>query len=181
LKQSWAELRPDAQKKGSLKITEGDRAAVRAAEDQKPKMSQRAKDALRDMNEHAKEDRLAEERFIAAFERLPQNVPAMRYVLRKVFPECGDQCALTRMAMKLIACLASGLRPACVHDVAFLAELTAAEFEMSEAAFEAELAKHSAKRYRPKISTAKRCRPSRMARLRVWHHENTHPQPLCFQ
>jgi len=142
-----------------MKITAADRAAV-AASNTKSKMSDAAKTKLRCIDEHDKINQRAEEQFVAAFQQLPKDVPAMRHVLRRIFPfigalhvrehrsDFGDEYSITRMAQKLLAGLTSGLCPQRVIDVALLAELTPDELRMTDDAFEKELAIHAGMRHR---------------------------------
>jgi len=142
-----------------MKITAEDRAAV-ANRKTKPKMSDAAKAKLRNISEHDKIDQQAEQNFSEAFQRLPRDVPAMRYVLRKILPTIGalairehksgrgDEYNIMRMAQKLLAGVTSGLRPQRVIDVVLLAELTPDELRMTDDAFEKELAIHAIMRHR---------------------------------
>lgn len=178
-----------------MKITEADRQAVRVQRAVKHKMTEQAKAALRGRSEHERINKEAGEKFLAAFDKLPKEVPAMRYVLRKIFssafeaqtleviwhgddyelrvvPKPGEPVPhLTRMAQKLLASLESGLRPApesATSDIVFLATLTPAEERMTEKQFEAELRIHAEMKHKNKLSTGKRQRASRKAKELVW-------------
>jgi len=152
-----------------MKITEQDRQAARAAhEQQRVRMSEAAKAKLREQNERDKTNSAAESLFVERFMKLPREVPAMRYVLRKIYDaELGAETTapvaqhLSRMAEKVLACLAGGLVPACVHDVALMAELAQDELKMVPEIWDAQLEHYAhprkAKAAAPATPKARRC------------------------
>lgn len=187
-----------------MHITEADRESARAAREARPKMTESAKAALRARNEHERASKLADDKFVATFNRVPKDMTAMRYVLRTIFVEpaptlevlfTGDDYVLrelprdpkmklpyfiehlTRVALKLLSQLDAGLRPTSPSDVVLMATLTPNEEKMTDPQFDAELIKHAAVYSRSKQKTEKRQRASRKAKDLVWGASSSQIMP----
>jgi hypothetical protein len=110
---------------------------------------------LRSVAERDKAAKLAEERFVETFSRVPNEVTAYREVLRRItqrrYGYDGDfdklhkkeqerlreeWRLLPRRAEKLQLVLTLGLKPTSVHDVLFLSELTPEEARLSDSKWE---------------------------------------------
>lgn len=151
-----------------MRITDADRTAAREQHSARPKMTERAKAALRERNEADRRNEVEEARVCAEFLKLRRDVPNFVHALQQIH---GLSPHLDRMAQKLLASLESGLLPTpsnAVSDIVFLATLTPAEERMTDTQFEAEIRKHAEMKHRAKVIPEKRKRASRKAKELVW-------------
>jgi len=151
-----------------MRITDADRAAAREDRQARPKMTERAKAALRERNEAERRNEAEEARVCAEFLKLRRDVPNFAHALQQIH---GLSPHLDRMAQKLLASVESGLFPTpgnAVSDIVFLATLTPAEERMTDLQFEAELRKHAAMKHHGQQKPQKRQRASRKAKELVW-------------
>jgi len=132
-----------------MKITEQDRTRAREEHEQnRVKMSEAAKQKLREQNEADKRDEVEEARLYAQFLKLRRDAP--NYA-NAIFNIMGGSPHIVRMARKLLAAVESGLVPTLRHassDIVFLSTLTSTEEQMNDAEFDAEMKQHAAMRHK---------------------------------
>jgi hypothetical protein len=172
-----------------MKITEQDRETARQERAPKTKMSAEAIARLRNRNEEQKRIEADEARVCAEFMKLRRDIPNYMHAIWQIW-KSGPIPFLERMAMKLLACVESGLVPTRAHDIVFMATLSPTEAAMTDEQFETELKIHSSMKHRKKEAPVTQPKPSRysleykqaqMARRNGQNKENTACSPLILK